>query len=234
MRTTAKMGLTSWDQPTDAYDYAQLAANWQTLDTHDHSPGKGTPIAAGGLAPGAVLSGSIAAGVVGLQHLSPTVLQDLGLNQGSQVGRGYWSKAAADTTTSTSFTSLGDLVTGLVVNTGGLILVNYHALWKTSNGADAASADIFIGSNELINGSSGAATPASTTSTTLVALTSNGANLTAGTMSAEITTGVSAGIEIPIYLTAGTYAIGVQFKVASGGTLTVQNRQLWVRTANFS
>lgn len=237
MLTTAKMGLTSWNQEIDPYNPAQLAANWQTLDFHDHSPGRGTPVAAGGLAPGAVLSNSIAAGVIGLQHLSPTVLQDLGLNWGSQVGRGTFVKAAADTTTSTTFTSLGDLVSGLVLNTGGLIVLNYHALWKTSNGADAVSADVFVGANELINASTGGVLPASTTSTSLVSVFSSTGALLSGstTWTVDFTTGVSAGAApVYIYAAPGTYTVGIQFKVASGGTLTVQNRQLWVNTINFS
>lgn len=236
MRTTAKMGLTSWDQQTDAYSYAQFAANWQTLDFHDHSPGRGTPVAAGGLAPGAVLSNSIAAGVVGLQHLAPTTLQDLGLNWDSQVGRGYWSKAGADTTTSTSFTSLGDVVSGIVLSSGGLIIVQYHGLFKTNNGADAASADIFLNSNQSINSSTGVVAPASTTSTSLVSLFASSGGLAAGstTWAGDITTGVALGSSTAMYVAAGTYSVGVQYKVASGATLTTQNRQLWVTTINFN
>lgn len=42
--TTPNMGLISWDLLSDPYDHNQLAANFNTLDSHDHTPGKGLRI----------------------------------------------------------------------------------------------------------------------------------------------------------------------------------------------
>lgn len=42
--TTPNMGLISWDLLSDPYDHNQLAANFNTLDAHDHTPGKGPRI----------------------------------------------------------------------------------------------------------------------------------------------------------------------------------------------
>jgi len=42
--TTPNMGLISWDQASDPYDHNQLAANFNTLDAHDHTPGEGPRI----------------------------------------------------------------------------------------------------------------------------------------------------------------------------------------------
>lgn len=61
---TNKMSLVTWDNIEDAYDFEQLAGNWQKLDFHDHSPGRGVPIASGGLALGSVTSNAIASGAV--------------------------------------------------------------------------------------------------------------------------------------------------------------------------
>lgn len=72
MRTGAKIGLVLWDQAVDDYNYQQLANNWALLEYHDHTPGRGVPIGPGGLGAGSVLASSIAAGVVGTQHLNFT------------------------------------------------------------------------------------------------------------------------------------------------------------------
>lgn len=52
--TTPKMGLNVWDKPLDPYDYVQLANDWNIVDFHDHSPGRGVQISTAGIANGAV------------------------------------------------------------------------------------------------------------------------------------------------------------------------------------
>lgn len=44
------MGLVKWDSINDYFSHEQLAANFQSLDEHNHTAGKGKPIAYGGLA----------------------------------------------------------------------------------------------------------------------------------------------------------------------------------------
>jgi len=51
---TPNMNLTKWDSISDYFSHAQLAANFDAIDDHDHGSGKGTPIVAGGIATGAV------------------------------------------------------------------------------------------------------------------------------------------------------------------------------------
>lgn len=58
------MGLTAWDLGTDPYDHSQLAANFSAVDMHDHTPGKGLQIPAGGIANNAITSSKIAANQV--------------------------------------------------------------------------------------------------------------------------------------------------------------------------
>ncbi len=45
------LGLVKWDLTNDLFSHDQLAANFQSLDDHDHTSGKGKQIPAGGLAP---------------------------------------------------------------------------------------------------------------------------------------------------------------------------------------
>lgn len=241
MRTTPKLGLYSWDQPDDLYNFEQLAANWQILDFHNHTPGNGVPIGAGGLDVGAVIADSIASGVVGLQHLSPTVVQDLGLNSGSAVGRGATPNGGTVTTASASpvLLSPADLVSGITLSTNGLIFVAYQALWKVSAGSGAAN--VYLGSTAIAHGQSinGVATSfgVATSATDFSPIYSNGAGL--GTSSSttgdasEVTTGESiGGPPIMIYAAAGTYDVGIKFSV-SGGTLSAASRHLWVWSMNF-
>lgn len=56
------MGLQIWDQLTDPYDHNQLAGNWDKVDQHDHSSGRGVQIPTGGIADGAITAAKIAAG----------------------------------------------------------------------------------------------------------------------------------------------------------------------------
>lgn len=59
MQVTNLMGLTKWDQLTDAYDHVELATNWELVDEHDHTTGKGKQIPTGGIVPGAITTNLI-------------------------------------------------------------------------------------------------------------------------------------------------------------------------------
>lgn len=52
--STPKMGLYTWNKPLDPYDYVQFTDNWNKVDYHDHTPGRGVQIPMGGIAVGAV------------------------------------------------------------------------------------------------------------------------------------------------------------------------------------
>ena len=54
------MSLTSWDATSDYFNHSELAANWDAIDNHDHTTGKGVKIPAGGLADNAVAGAAIA------------------------------------------------------------------------------------------------------------------------------------------------------------------------------
>jgi hypothetical protein len=48
--TTPSMGLKRWDQPNDVFSYTELSDNFNLLDAHDHSSGKGVQVPTGGIA----------------------------------------------------------------------------------------------------------------------------------------------------------------------------------------
>jgi hypothetical protein len=247
VRTTVKMALTSWDEPTDNYNYAQLAGNWSIVDFHDHSPGRGVPVTAGGLAAGAVTANAMAAASVGPQNLTAALAQDLGINSGSVVGRGVTNVAAAQTTSGTSFGFLSthDEVTGITLATNGLIKINYLAQVKVSAGTGQAGLFINPGSgyvalnypssNNTFNQVSG-----SFTATHISPIVTNGNTLTTIASGSSDSTFVTTGMALPtaggsiiVMAAAGTYSIGVQY-LNSAGTTTAQNRTLWIETTNFA
>jgi hypothetical protein len=64
MFTTNYMGLVAWDQGSDPYDHSQLANNFQALDGHDHTVGKGRQIPSAGLQDGSITSAKIAGNAI--------------------------------------------------------------------------------------------------------------------------------------------------------------------------
>jgi hypothetical protein len=236
------MGLTSWDDADDNYDYQQLANNWQLVDFHDHTPSRGVPIPPGGLGAGAVLSQNIASGVIGAQHLSTALAEDLGVGT---TGRGYLSIPTNQTTTSASYVYLStqDIISGITMASNGLILVDYQALVSGIGQA----IPVLNGSGipiAVANGSPASASTATSFSSTdlgilISAPTGLGCTVSGSSNSSETTTGQllgSSGITtsgtMRIWVPSGTYSIGVQF-LATSGTVHVSNRHLWVRTENF-
>lgn len=61
---TPNMGLRQWNLANDFFDYAQLSANWDKVDLHDHSSGKGVQIPTGGIANLAVTGPKIATNAI--------------------------------------------------------------------------------------------------------------------------------------------------------------------------
>lgn len=57
--TSTKIGLRVWDQLGDRYDHQQLADNFNKIDFHDHTIGRGVQIPTEGLADGAVTSAKL-------------------------------------------------------------------------------------------------------------------------------------------------------------------------------
>ena len=68
------MGLVKWDSINDYFSHEQLAANFQSLDEHNHTAGKGKQIPAGGLAENSVEP----------KNLSSSVYTQIGENLGNE------------------------------------------------------------------------------------------------------------------------------------------------------
>lgn len=62
--TYSNIGLTAWTSGSDLFNHIQLANNFQAIDNHDHTSGKGLPIPTGGLQNLAVTGPKVAADAI--------------------------------------------------------------------------------------------------------------------------------------------------------------------------
>src|SRR4051794_15034488 len=77
MFVTLNMGLRAWDQGGDPYSHDDLGNNFQALDVHDHTPGRGVQLPSAALQDLAVTLAKLADGSV-----STGKLQDLAVTLG--------------------------------------------------------------------------------------------------------------------------------------------------------
>jgi hypothetical protein len=194
--------------------------------------------------------------------IASTAAEDLGLSQTGTVRRGAISIPTEQTTTSTAYTTLTtpDQVASVVLPADGLIFVMYRALWKLTGATSPANAAIFIGSNQLVRSNPNSAPSAGVTSGSLptdgdnygtvfttayarsldraASETSNSSLVTTGqhhgTPSGTSANEFPGWAAVPIEAAAGTYTISIKWNVdATGGTLSVKERKLWVWTMGF-
>lgn len=270
-----KMGLIKWDSVGDYFSHTGLAANFETIDEHDHTVGKGVKIPNGGLAAGSVGSSEIQDGsvltakigdgqvtpaklsatAVTASVLDPTLAGILGVSSGGVIHRGKSIIATNEIRSSNSYgvMTTPDRVTGVVLPTDGLIFVLYQATWKESVVSQARAA-LFLNSNQVhvatptsnvvgVEANSSGAnanvySPLVSMPTGLASLNSSG-----GGYPGDVTTGQVVGLASGtnfwggpccMFAAAGTYDVSVQFKMnTGGGSVTVQNRNLWVLTLGF-
>jgi hypothetical protein len=64
MAVLPNMGITTWPNGSDNFSFSVFANNWQLVDDHDHTAGKGLQIPSNGIANSAITSAKIAAGAV--------------------------------------------------------------------------------------------------------------------------------------------------------------------------
>lgn len=194
------------------------------------------------------------AGVNGIdkEQLTTAHAQLLGMNNGTNVGRGKCIIATSESRTNTAYGLMPtpDRVSSIVLPTDGLIFVAYQALWAASAGGFAGRAAIFLNSTQLkitdagstapfvseqsATSAAGFSAPLCTTATGLstASSTSNtNADATTGQLVA-VTAGSALGGPCTIFAAAGTYDISVQFK-ATSGNVAVSGRKLWVWTIAF-
>lgn len=81
MLVKPKMGLVVWDSINDYFSHVQLKSNFEAIDVHNHTEGKGVQIPAGGLAEQSVEFKNLASNVVPAvtAEVSKTVPKDYGI-----------------------------------------------------------------------------------------------------------------------------------------------------------
>lgn len=179
------------------------------------------------------------------------------LNVAATTGGNVISTITTQSTTSAAYTSLGDQIPGIVMPTNGLIAVWYQAIWSVA-GAVVGFAGLFLGANQVtVGGPANTQVPVECSMSGSVNdshLSSANSGLATGgntgANSTDVTTGQlvgnsgsSGGVTgtninggygpCYIFAAAGIYNVGVQFKVAAGGTVTTKNRKLWVQPLPF-
>lgn len=130
--------------------------------------------------------------------------------------------------TNFGFLATEDKIENVVLNSNGLIVISYSALFRSSI-ANAGRMGIFLGNNQILM--DGIALEGATNSTFSTAIRT--ANSIGGLVKESVagvypTTGYGTG-RIEVFAAAGTYTIGVKYK-ATSGSVSVSERKLWVRT----
>jgi hypothetical protein len=76
MIVTTNMGLYAWDELTDTFSHEQLKKNWEAVDAHDHSEGKGKQIPTAGIANQAVTNAKLAENAVKSTNIENATIED--------------------------------------------------------------------------------------------------------------------------------------------------------------
>lgn len=163
------------------------------------------------------------------------------------------SISAVDTTTSTSYVDLGDKVPDLVVPEHALVRISFRANWKMAGASSPGAAAIFLEGNQVKMHQAGQASGLTDTPNILVHTgTGYGIIATGSTrhgLDVYASSGSDHGIPSPvgqyrvgaelgwrtidIEADAGTYDVGIRWKVADG-TLSIKNRKLRVEVIEFN
>lgn len=233
------MGLVVWDSINDYFSHVQLKSNFEALDEHDHTAGKGKKIAYGGLAEQSVGPENLREGVFTAANIANGTITNAKLAAEAKPFKWYppciiaTEQEIAPTTYETLATP--DIVESVVMPTNGLIEVNYYAQATAGSTGTGVAAGIFLGANQVKAGPLAAeATINNAAFKDLVTGTTSG--LVYGTeTSALVTTGqmvggVSGSGSVKIFAAAGTYSVSIKYKHTSGIGMKVKNRKLWVTT----
>jgi hypothetical protein len=238
--------IASADLATNSVTTIKIAAN--AVDS--------TKLASDGAVDGnrAVQTNHIRDNQVTADKLSSQVATYSGISQTSNARRGKLSIVTNETWAGTpgTFSSLptADTITTQVVPTDGLIHIFYRALWKLTGASNPATVTVFVGANQATVPAGDLATAAVTSTNLPVTGVKYGTLITAGASTgfivvASTTTDTGIDTSKPIYwngwrsisfeIDAGTYDVAIKYQTAaaSGGTLQVKNRKLWVRTEGY-
>jgi hypothetical protein len=121
MRTNGPMGLSIWDSGGDFYSRLQLVANWDAVEGHDHTPGKGVQLGTNSLANNSVTGAKLAPNSINSSHIINKTIQ------GEDVGDHQIGLLQIDPSIFESITPLGTTIawfrpnTSIAVPTGWVI-----------------------------------------------------------------------------------------------------------------
>ena len=139
--TLGNMGLIKWDSVSDYFSHTQLAANFQAIDDHDHSAGKGVQISAAGLASSAVGTTQLATNSVTTTKITDANVTDAKLasptNAGWKTLRSVGSIFQAATVTSSGVWFPTDSGTPIKTGVTGSLSVPVFFIPATANYAVA-------------------------------------------------------------------------------------------------
>lgn len=193
-------------------------------------------------------------GGIDATNISASLAQAALVNYSGVTVKGATNISTAQSTSSTSYTTLAtpDQVAGVTLNTNGLIAVWFQGTWQSSI-ATAGEAAIFLNTSQVqvVNASAStgpipqSASTGSTAATNgVLASFSGGLTSTtpAGGYTGDVTTGQIVAAESTgsllggpcwIFAAAGTYTVAVKF-LATTGSVTASNRKLWVAAFSFA
>jgi microcystin-dependent protein len=104
MRSNGPMGLIIWDGGDDFYSHTQLAGNWDALENHDHTPGKGVQLQGNSLANNSVTGAKIAPNSISSSHIVDLTIQ------GQDIGDGQIGITKLDPSIFNNITPLGTTI----------------------------------------------------------------------------------------------------------------------------
>jgi hypothetical protein len=119
MSITANMGLVKWTDLDDPYDHTQLAGNFNTIDLHDHTEGKGLQIPSDGIEDEAILTALLADASVTNAKLADHSVSASKIEAGVVASLGdvkFWWRPNASTA----------IPTGWVIADGRSVLASEH------------------------------------------------------------------------------------------------------------
>lgn len=252
--TSPNLLLKVWNNLSDLFNHTELEENWDKIDAHDHTTGKGVPIPTGGIANLAItgpklatdsVDGSkIATGAVGTLELADAIITAakidatlaayLGIATGGVTHRGYNQILTTETTVSTT-TSGVDLATpgpSVTIAVPSNALVFAFAQVQASVSSSGQTAIV----NLQEDGSPVSLAPGrileSTTLGSVNPMYPNGDNGLTGGNHGTIERHQAQLLTFPA--TAGTHTYKLVYRSSSGtSTATFLNRKLWVWSQGF-
>lgn len=227
--TSTNMGLKRWNVSSDSFSYSELSDNFNLIDAHDHTTGKGVQVPSGGIANGAVTLAKLAAnsvdatkildasvtdaelaspgsGVYRLLHQHPVLVNALAA--GTYTFNSAGGSVVSGGTTASSMSPVRINSTSLAVPNKTTVL-RYELTWNTN--ATAAGQTLTFGLASLASaGTAGQFTVTVTPAGTSLPVATPAASTVSATVSADLSL-LANGFYVPYLTLSGAMAAGSYF-----------------------